>query len=106
MLTSLAMEEIVAHLGGRARLDAIGARNFVADGAKISFTLRRNPNGVHAVTIAQQARGAYRMECFGPIAPGTFQAQRIASAGGVVAENLATVLGRLTGIESLHHHHF
>jgi hypothetical protein len=106
MLSSAALLEIVEHLGGQARLEAVGARNFVADDSRVSFNFRNNPNGVHAVTIARQSRDKYRMDCFGPIAPGTFQAQLVASAGGIVAENLATVLGRLTGLESLHHHHF
>jgi hypothetical protein len=106
MLASPELHEIVERLGGLARLEAAGARNFVVDEAMVSFTFRNNPNGVHAVTIARQSRDKYRMECFGPMAPGTFQTQLVASAGAIVPENLATVLGRLTGLESLHHHHF
>ena len=106
MLSSAITERILEHLGGRRLLESIGAHNFMSDDNQISFTLGSTPRNVHAVTIAEQTRGVYRVNCYGHIARGTFQAPLIGSAGGVVADNLATVLGQLTGLDSLLHRHF
>jgi hypothetical protein len=46
------------------------------------------------------------MECYGAVARGTLTAPLVGSADEIIPENLATVLGRLTGIESIHHRHF
>jgi hypothetical protein len=106
MLSSSLVEQLLEHLGGKERLESLGAHYFVADATNLTFTLRPNAKHVHTVSIAAQAPGRYRMDCYGARPPGSFQAPLIASATGVVADNLATVLGQLTGIEALHHHHF
>jgi hypothetical protein len=46
------------------------------------------------------------MECHDEVASGTLTAPLIGAARGIIPENLATVLGQLTGIESIHHRHF
>jgi hypothetical protein len=107
MLSSTTIHDIITHLGGEARLAAIGAREFFADKTHLSFKLLRpNPKHIHSVTISVQPNGLFDMDCYGPITPDAFSAPRVASSSGIVADNLATVLGRLTGIESLHHRHF
>jgi hypothetical protein len=106
MLSSLTVQEILVHLGGLDRLKEIGLHNFVADESRISFSLPRGPRNVRSVTVAPQPHGRYVMECYGAIVPGTFKAPLIAQAGSILPENLATVLGQLTGVEGLRHHHF
>jgi hypothetical protein len=107
MLSNAAMQDIVSHLGGEAKLAEIGARGVFADESHVSFKLvRPNPRRVHTVTIARQPDGLYAMSCFGALTPDAFVAPLIAGADGILPENLATVLGRLTGVESLHHRHF
>jgi hypothetical protein len=107
MPSSTTVEEIVSHLGGETRLSELGARGFFADETRVSFKLTRpNPKGVRSVAISFQGNNFFEMNCYGPFMPGGFQAPLVATANGVLAENLATVLGQLTGIESLHHRHF
>lgn len=102
-----ALHEVEAHLGGSQTLRHLGAGPLVVDRRRVSFSLRHaNPAGVHTVVIAREADGFYRMDCYGARAPGYLSAPRIASAGQIIAENLATVLGQLTGDEALHHRHF
>ena len=101
------VQEIITHCGGNERLAAIGARDFVFNHTHLSFKLiHPNPKGVRSVTISAQRGGNFEMDCFGPIPIGSLNPRRVASATGIVPENLATVLGQLTGIESLHHRHF
>jgi hypothetical protein len=107
MLASTTVQEIVSHLGGEARLSELGARGFFADETHVSFKLiRPNPKGVRSVVISFQGNNFFEMNCYGPFTAGGFQAPLVATANGILAENLATVLGQLTGIESLHHRHF
>jgi len=107
MLFEPAVQEIIAHCGGQERLSKIGARDFVLNHTHVSFKLiHPNPKGVRSVTISAQPDGNFEMDCFGPIPVGSLNPQRIARATGIIPENLATVLGQLTGIETLHHRHF
>jgi hypothetical protein len=106
MLSNSAVQLLLGHLGGKERLESIGAHDFVSDDTNLTFTLRPNPKHVRTVSIALQCAGRYRMDCYGGRPVGSFQAPLIASAGGIVADNLASVLGQLTGIEALHHHHY
>ena len=107
MLESATLKEIVAHLGGSALLSEVGVHNFATDDSHVSFQFfRSNPRNVHAVTIALQSNGQYTMMCFGKLIPGTFTSPKLAEATDIIAENLATVLGQLTGIERLHHRHY
>lgn len=106
MLSDSAVQLLLAHLGGKERLESIGAHDFFSDDTNLTFTLRPNPKHVRTVSIALQCAGRYRMDCYGGRPVGSFQAPLIASAGGIVADNLASVLGQLTGIEALHHHHY
>lgn len=102
-----ALHEIEAHLGGSQTLRHLGAGPLVVDRRRASFSLRHpNPAGVRTVVIAREPDGLYRMDCYGARPPGQLSAPRIASAGQIVPENLATVLGQLTGDETLHHHHY
>jgi len=101
------LQLVTAHLGGSRTLLHLGAGPLVVDRRRVSFSLRHsNPAGVHTVVIAREADGLYRMDCYGARMPGCLCAPRVASAGQIIAENLATVLGRLTGDETLHHRHF
>ena len=85
----------------------VGVRDVVADDTHVSLNISRpNPRHVRSVRISVEPDGLYMMDCFGPIEPGTFRACHISGATGIIEENLATVFGQLTGIESLHHHHF
>ena len=101
------LHEVEAHLGGALWLQHLGAGPLVVDRRRVSFSLRHpNPRGVHTVVIAREADGLYRMDCYGAREPGYLSAPRVASAGQIIAENLATVLGQLTGDPALHHRHF
>ena len=101
------LQEVTAHLGGSQTLRHLGAGPLVVDRRRVCFSLAHaNPAGVHTVVIAREADGLYRMDCYGARPPGHLSAPRIACAGQIVAENLATVLGRLTGDETLHHRHY
>jgi len=101
------VETITAHLGGEQVLTRIGARGFFSDGGRVSFRLAHsNPKGVHSVVISAQPHGFFGMECYGEIARGALRPPLVGSADEIIPECLATVLGRLTGIESIHHRHY
>ncbi len=107
MNSSQLVEGIILHLGGESVLARIGATGFILQGGEVSFQLNHeNPNGVHTVVISPQPGGRFGMKCFGRIAPGTLTMPLLGSAQEIIPENLATVLGKLTGIESIHHRHF
>ena len=107
MASSHVAETIVAHLGGEHVLAQIGARDFFSDGARVSFRLSpANPEGVRSVVISAEPNGFFSMGCYGEVARGTLTAPLVGSAREIIAENLATVLGRLSGIESIHHRHY
>jgi hypothetical protein len=106
MSSSYLVETIVAHLGGEHVLAQIGAREFFSDGTRVSFRFHANSKGVRSVVISALPNGFFSMDCYGEIGRGTLTAPKIASAREIIPENLATVLGRLTGIESIHHRHF
>jgi hypothetical protein len=101
------LESIVSHLGGNEVLARIGASTLLVDEAHVSFSLNHaNPKGVRSVVISTEPGGMFHMACYGPVAPGTFSAPLVGTARQILPENLATVLGRLTGIESIHHRHY
>jgi len=107
MIAATTFDDIIRHFGGRERLHAIGARDLGADDRHVSFRLAHpNPGGVRSVVVTLEPNGTFVMNCYGPLTAETFTAQVVSGASGVIAENLATVLGRLTGIETLHHHHY
>ena len=107
MTSSHLVEGIILHLGGEHVLARIGASGFVSEGGQVSFLLNHeNPKGVHTVVISTQPSGRFGMKCFGGIVPGTLTVPLLGSAQEIIPENLATVLGKLTGIESIHHRHF
>lgn len=98
---------VKSHLGGDAILELIGAGEFVVDHDHISFCLDRpNPRGVHTVTLTLEPRGWFDMHCYGPVCACGASAPLTACAHQIVPENLATVLGQLTGLEFLHHRHY
>jgi hypothetical protein len=102
-----AIGAIESHLGGSGLLTLLGASKFVADHEHLSFSLHKaNPTGVRTVTITPQPDGSFNMQCHGERAPGFLSAPLVGSATHVVAESLATVLGNLTGVETIHHRHF
>lgn len=106
-MTPMAIEAVKAHLGGESVLCAIGARSMVADHDHVCFCLGKpNPNGVRTVVISSEPHDLFRMECFGSIGRGMEPAPLISAARDILPENLATVLGKLTGIEFIHHRHF
>jgi hypothetical protein len=98
---------IIDHLGGEKFLVGLGARDFVIDDAHLAFTFAyHNPKDVHMVTISAQPNGSFKVSCFGRLVPGTLSAPILATEHNVMAENLAAVLGKLTGIDALQHRHF
>ena len=107
MYAALSLDQIKHHLGGEERLAAIGAYEFSVDPSHVTFRLGRpNPNRVRTVTVSFEPNGKFGMECFGALEPGAFRARRIGGASEILPENLATILGKLTGIDDLHHRHF
>lgn len=106
MLSSNAVQTVLDHLGGQETLEIIGAHNLVADDSRVSFTLRTSPARVHTVAISRQPNGRYRIDCYGRIQPGTFQASELGSAVGVEPDNLAAKLGEMTGLDILKDRHF
>lgn len=107
MATAALYDQVVAHLGGEARLKDLGARVYATDDAHVSVKLLHpNPCGVRSVTITARPGGLFAMDCFGPFRPDSFSAPIVGSAEEVIPDNLATVLGRLTGVEALHHRHY
>jgi len=107
MASTHLVETIITHLGGEQVLSQIGARDFFADGARVSFRLSHaNSKGIRSVVISAQPNGYFSMECYGEVGRGSLTATLIGSAREIIPENLASVLGRLTGIESIHHRHY
>jgi hypothetical protein len=101
------IEAIKMHLGGEAILARIGISSFIAGPGNVTFRLSaHNPNNVRTVVISQQPGGFFKMACYGEIKAGTVSAQNLGDAVQILPENLATVLGQLTGMEIIHHHHF
>jgi hypothetical protein len=101
------VSEVERHLGGSKILKQLGAGAMVVDDTHVSFTLSRaNPRHIRSVDIVVEPGGDFRMDCYGARPPGCLTAPLLASACLIVAENLATVLGQLTGLETIHHHHF
>jgi hypothetical protein len=106
MNTSLASASIIAHLGGEDFLTGLGARDFVVDDTCLSFTLvHGNPKGIHSVAISIDPHGTFKVTCCGRITPGSLHAPVLGRANVAIPENLATVLGELTGIDTLRHRH-
>lgn len=103
----LASEEIVRRLGGDAALGEIGGAISADDPGHFDLRFRHpSPRGVRSVVITVEPNGLFGMTCYGPLRAGAFQAERLGKATGILPENLATVLGQLTGIETLHHRHY
>lgn len=101
------LDTIKTHLGGDALLARLGAHGFGADHDHVSFCFdRQSPNGVRSVVIALEPRDYFNMYCYGTVGPGHLSAPLIATARQILPENLATVLGQLTGFEAIHHRHF
>jgi hypothetical protein len=101
------LDAIAAHLGGAARLNEIGATLGLQEGGRFSLKFTRsNPRGVRSVDIISEPDGLFGMVCYGPVPPEAFHAEQLGHASKILPENLATVIGRLTGVESLHHHHY
>ena len=97
---------IIDHLGGEQFLASLGARDFVIDEAHVGFTLvHDNPKKVHSVTITVEPHGGFKVLCYGRLAPGTFRAPVLAVENVAIPDNLAAVLGKLTGIDALKHRH-
>ena len=97
---------IMGHLGGEKFLAGLGARNFAVDDTHFSFTLiHDNPKGVHSVTISIEPHGGFKVACYGQIVPGSFRAPLLAMESVAIPENLAALLGKLTGIDALQHRH-
>lgn len=107
MATAAIYDQVVAHLGGEARLKNLGARVYATDETHVSVKLLHpNPRGVRSVTITARPGGNFAMDCFGPFRPDSFSAPILDRAEEVIPDNLATVLGRLTGVDTLHRRHF
>lgn len=97
---------ILDHLGGEKFLASLGARDFATDDTHLSFTLvHDNPKGIHSVTISAEPHGDFKVWCYGRISPGTFRAPVLATETVNIPENLAAVVGKLTGIDALKHRH-
>ena len=101
------LTDIQQHLGGEAVLDRLLVHDMIADHGSATFRLgRANPKNVRTVVISLQPQGLFNMDCYGPRDAGALSAPLLASAKQIVPENLATVLGQLTGLEEIHHRHF
>lgn len=101
------LEEIKRHLGGDAVLNRLVVHDFIADHESVTFRLgHANPKNVRTVVISLEPRGLFNMDCYGPRLAGALSATLVASAKQIVPENLASVLGQLTGLEEIHHRHF
>ena len=106
MTSSLGVALIIDHLGGENFLASLGARDFVDDDSHLSFTLVHDyPKGVHSVTISIEPNGSFKVASYGRIAPGSLTAPILATESVAIPENLASVFGKLTGIDSLRHRH-
>ncbi|WP_442756370.1 hypothetical protein ACNHKD_07060 [Methylocystis sp. JAN1] len=99
--------EVVQHLGGEASLREIGARVAADDHSHVSLRLNHpNPRGVRSVVITARGNGLFDMDCFGPMRLDAFHAERVGHAEQIAPDSLASVLGMMTGVESLPHHHY
>lgn len=107
MANAVFLTNVVTHLGGEARLKTLGARISVNDDTHISIKLLHpNPRGVRSVIITRRQNGFYDMDCFGPLRPNSFSAPLVDHADNILPENLASVMGQLTGEGRLCHHHY
>ena len=107
LMPATLVEEIKLHLGGEERLARIGARSFVVDHDDVTFRLcHDNPSGAKTIVIRTEPGGLFSMKCYGALAPGCLSAPVVGQAWEIVPDNLATVLGKLTGLEELHHRHY
>ena len=98
---------IIDHLGGEQFLASLGARDFAIDDAHVGFILvHSNPKNVHSATITIEPHGGFKVLCYGRLAPGTFRAPVVAAESVATPDNLAAVLGKLTGIAALEERHF
>jgi len=69
---------------------------------------RRQPSeakGGRSIMITRRMDGLFCVERRGPLPPRSFLTPHIASAHGLVPENRANSLERLTGVESLRRRH-
>lgn len=106
MDSSLDGASIIAHLGGEEFLTSLGARDFVVDKTHVSFRLAYpNPGDVALVAISIETNGNLIVTCFGHILQGSLQAPVLGRERVPIAENLAAVVGRLSGIDILQHRH-
>jgi hypothetical protein len=97
---------IIDHLGGEQFLVSLGARDFAIDETHVGFTLvHSNPKNVHSVTITIEANGGFKVLCYGQLSPRTFSAPVLATENVAIPDNLAEVLGKLTGITALQNRH-
>ncbi len=100
-------EEVVRHLGGEGGLKSLGARVAADDRSHVSLRLNHpNPRGVRSVVITVRGNGLFDMDCFGPMRLDAFRAERVGHAEQIVPDSLASVLGMMTGVESLRHRHY
>ena len=110
MMSPHTIETIKSHFGGDGMLACLGADAFVVNHDHVSFRLTHpNPKGVRSVVISIESvkpHEFFTMDCYGAIAPGRLTAPLIGTARQIIPENLATVLGKLTGIETMHHRHY
>jgi hypothetical protein len=60
---------------------------------------------IHSVTISVEPHRGFRVTGYGRLVPGLLQAPVRATEIAAIPENLAAVLGKLTGIEALQHRH-
>jgi len=96
---------IIEHLGGEKFLMALGVRDLTVSDTDVSFTLiHDNPKGIHSVMISKEPSG-FKVACYGRIVSGSLQAPVRATEFVAIPENLAAVLGKLTGIAALQHRH-
>ena len=101
------LTSIITHLGGPDVLARIGARAVHSDSGHINIQLEKiSPNGARTVLIQSQPHDFFNVDVYGAIQPGTLTAPLIGAAKQVVPENLSTVFGKLTGIDTMHHRHF
>jgi hypothetical protein len=106
MLAQFSLDGVKARLGGDEHLTAIGASDFTADSAHVTFQLsRRNPSHVRIVDISVQPNGRFTIDCFGALLPGTFHAPLVREATNIFPENLGTVLDQLVGLDAPRHRH-
>ncbi len=101
---------IKTHLGGEEMLAWLMVSDYSINQNRVSFRLiRPNPKGVRSVIISIESvepNEFFAMDCYGAITPGCMTAPLVASAKKIIPENLATVLGKLTELETIHHRHY